>query len=73
MGAQHGGLAAKVLALNVLEPYMGASSNPSNPSSPPAPCLWPGKKAIKEGPKLWDPTPAWETQKKFLASDFGSA
>ena len=48
--------------------HMGAGSNPGSPTSLPAPCLWPGK-AVKDGPKLWDPAPAWETRRRLLASD----
>ena len=48
--------------------HMGAGSNPSSPASLPAPCLWPGK-AVEDGPKLWEPAPAWETRKRLLASD----
>ena len=48
--------------------HMGASSNPGSPTSLLAPCLWPGK-AVQDGPKLWDPAPAWETRKRLLASD----
>ena len=51
--------------------HMGAGSNPCSPASLPAPCLWPGK-AVKNGPRLWDPAPAWETQKRLLASDWHS-
>ena len=47
---------------------MGAGSNPGSPASLPAPCLWPGK-ADEDGPKLWDPAPAWETRKRLLALD----
>ena len=47
---------------------MGAGSNPGSSTSYPAPCLWPGK-AVEDGPKLWDPAPVWETQKRLLALD----
>ena len=50
---------------------MGAGSNPGSPASLPALCLWP-RKAVEDGPKLWDPAPVWETQKRFLASDWRS-
>ena len=52
--------------------HMGASSNPGSPASLPAPCLWPGK-AVEDGPKLWDPAPAWETRKRLLALDWLSS
>ena len=48
--------------------HVGAGSSPGSPASLPAPCLWPGK-AAQDGPKLWDPAPAWETPKRLLASD----
>ena len=48
-------------------PY-GRQFYPGSPASHPAPCLWPGK-AAEDGPKLWDPAPVWETQKRLLASD----
>ena len=48
-------------------PY-GRRFYPGSPASLPAPCLWPGK-AVENTPKLWDPAPAWETQKRLLASD----
>ena len=48
--------------------HMGAGSNPGSPASLPAPCLWLGK-AVEDGPKLWDPAPAWETRKSLLALD----
>ena len=47
-------------------PY-GRRFYPGGPASLPAPCLWPGK-AVKEGPKPWEPAPAWEE-----ALGFGSA
>ena len=33
---------------------MDAGSNPGSSASHPALCLWPGK-AVKDGPKPWDP------------------
>ena len=57
----------KVLALHARH-HMGAGSNPGSPTSHPAPYLWPGK-AVEDGPKLWEPAPAWETRKRLLASD----
>ena len=51
--------------------HMGAGSNPGSPASLPAPCLW-SRKAVEDGPKLWDPSPAWETRKRLLASDWHS-
>ena len=60
MGALRNGVVVKVLTLHVLGSHMGAASNPGGPASHPAPCLWPGK-AVKDGPKLWDSAPAWET------------
>ena len=47
---------------------MGTGSNGGSPASLPAPYLWPGK-AGEDSPKLWEPAPAWETQKRLLASD----
>ena len=49
---------------------MGAGSNPGSPTSLPAPCLWPGK-AVKDGPRLWDPASAWENPEE--APGFGPA
>ena len=46
--------------------HMGTGSNHGSPASLPAPCLWPGK-TVEDGPKLWDPAPTWQTQKKLLA------
>ena len=60
-GTWHGGALVKVLALKVPGSHMGAGSYL-------APCLWPGK-AVEDGPKLWNPAPVWETQKRLLASD----
>lgn len=48
---------------------MDAASNPSGSASHSAPCLQ-SVKASKDGPNLWDPAPAWLTQKKLLASEF---
>ena len=47
---------------------MGAGSNPGSPASLPAPSLW-LRKAVEEGPRLWEPAPAWETRKWLLASE----
>ena len=56
----------KVLTLHARDPIW-VQFYPSDPASLPAPCLWPWK-AVEDGPKLWDPAPAWETQKRLLAS-----
>ena len=48
--------------------HVGAGSGPGSPASLPAPCLWPGK-AVEDGPRLWEPAPAWETRRRLLASD----
>ena len=50
---------------------MGAGSKPGVPASHPAPCLWPGK-AVKDGPKPWDPAPVWKTWRNLLTLDFES-
>ena len=71
-GAHRGGLAAEVHTLNAPGSHMGTGSNPSSSTSQPAPCLW-SEKVVKNGPKLWDPAPMWETRKRFLAPGFGSA
>ena len=57
----------KVLALHAQDPIWAPVLS-RQPRFPPAPCLWPGK-AVEDGPKLWEPAPAWETQKRLLASD----
>ena len=63
-------LAAYVLILNMPEFHMGATSYPGScPTSHPALCLWP-RKAVKKGPKPWDPAPMWETQMKLQAPGF---
>ena len=49
---------------------MGAGSNPGSPASLPAPRLWPGK-AAEDGPKLWEPAPAWGDPEE--APGFGPA
>ena len=49
---------------------MDAGSNSGSPASHLAPCLWPGK-AVKDGPKPWEPAPVQETRKKLLAPGFG--
>ena len=67
--AWHDGLAAKVLALNSPGSHMCTGSNPGSPTSHPAPCLWP-EKAVEDGPRSWEPTPASETWKKLLAFDW---
>ena len=41
---------------------MDTGYNPCGPASHPAPCMWPGK-AVKDGPKPWNPGPVWETWK----------
>ena len=51
---------------------MGAGSCPGCSTSLLAPCLWPGK-AVKDDPSPWDPALTWDTQKKLLAVDFGTA
>ena len=71
-GAQHSGLASKVLALDAQGFRKGACSYPGSPASHPDPCLWPGK-AVEDGPKPWDPAPLWDTRKKLLDPDFGWA
>ena len=57
----------KVLILNQPGSHMGNGSNSGTSTSPPAPCLWPGK-AVEDGPKPWDPAPAWQTQKEAPGS-----
>ena len=71
-GVQCNSIVPKALALNVLGSHMGADSNPGGPVSHPAPCLWPGK-AVKNGPKPWNPAPVWDTRRKFLDAGFGLA
>ena len=58
--------------VHVLGFYVATGSCSSCSTSHPAPCLWP-RKAAEDGPKPWDPAPSGETQKKLLASGFGSA
>ena len=50
---------------------MGASSIPAAPLPFQLPACGPGK-AVEDGPRLWDPAPAWETWKRLLASDWNS-
>ena len=47
----------------------GCQFYPGSPASLPAPCLWPRKAVEDDGPRLWDPAPAWETWKRLLALD----
>lgn len=65
-----------ILCLQIAASHTGTNSCPSCSTSCPAPCLGsclgPGK-AAEDGPKPWDPTPMWETQRKLLAFGFASA
>ena len=65
--ARRSGAVVKVLALHARDPIWALVLS-RQPTSLPAPCLWP-RKAVEDGPKLWDPAPAWETRKRLLASD----
>ena len=48
-------------------PY-GRRFYPCSPASLPAHCLW-HKKAVEDGPQVWDPAPALENWRRRLASD----
>ena len=67
--AKCSGLLAKVLALQALGFHMRMGSCPSCSTSCLTPCLWPGK-AGEDGILPWDPAPAWETWRRFLAPGF---
>ncbi|XP_058517282.1 urotensin-2B isoform X2 [Ochotona princeps] len=60
-----------VEAKNTKMPYDVDGLSSSHPYKR-APCVWPGK-AVEDSQKPWDPAPAWETWRKFLAPGFGSA
>ena len=59
-----GGAVVKVLALHARDPIWVLVLSRQPP--------FPSRRAVEDGPKLWDPAPAWETRKRLLASDWHS-
>lgn len=59
--APRSGQGLKWLILSLKKPasHMGTDSHSNCNTSDPLPYWWPGK-IVKDGPKLWGPTPAWE-------------